>query len=131
MMHYVTGSLSRRFAPFALALLITAGAQAASVSSTLTLTGTTTISTSGYVNTGNITLTNVGNGTFASTIPLSALTGSTVTATFTITLSGGTLVGSFTEPASHPVRAPAPAPYRWPSRVAPAASPGIREVSRR
>jgi uncharacterized protein (TIGR03437 family) len=50
------------------------------------------------VNTGNITLTNVGNGTFASTIPGSAITSSTVTATFTITLSGGTLFGSFTEP---------------------------------
>jgi uncharacterized protein (TIGR03437 family) len=81
-----------------MALLITAGAQAASVSSTLTLTGTTTITASGYVNTGQITLTNVGSGTFASTIPDSALTGLTVTAPFTITLSGGTLVGTYTEP---------------------------------
>jgi uncharacterized protein (TIGR03437 family) len=89
-----------RVLPFALALLITAGAQAASVSSTLTLTGTTTISGSSYVNTGNITLTNVGSGTFASTIPITALTGSTVTAPFTITLSGGTLVGTYTEPVS-------------------------------
>ena len=86
---------------FVLALLIAAGAQAATVSSTLTLTGTTTISASGYVNSGQITLTNVGSGTFASTIPLSALeTGSaTVTAPFTITLSGGTLVGTYTEPS--------------------------------
>jgi uncharacterized protein (TIGR03437 family) len=92
------GSTFRGFAPFALALLITAGAQAASVSSTLTLTGTATITASGYVNSGQITLTNVGSGTFASTIPLSAITGSTVMANFTITLSGGTLFGSFTEP---------------------------------
>ena len=97
-MHYVTGL--KRLAPFALALLVTAGAQAASVSSTLTLTGTTTISASGYVNSGQITLTNVGSGTFASTIPLTALTGSTVTASFTITLSGGTLTGTYTEPTS-------------------------------
>jgi uncharacterized protein (TIGR03437 family) len=87
---------------FVLALLIAAGAQAATVSSTLTLTGTTTISGSGYVNSGQITMSNVftGSGTFASTIPLTALeTGSaTVTANFTITLSGGTLFGSFTEP---------------------------------
>jgi uncharacterized protein (TIGR03437 family) len=95
MMRIVQRSL---FAPFALALLVTAGAQAASVSSTLTLTGTTTISASGYVNTGQITLTNVGSGTFASTIPGSAITGSTVKADFTITLTGGTLFGSFTEP---------------------------------
>jgi hypothetical protein len=87
-----------RVLPFALALLITAGAQAASVSSTLTLTGTTTISASGYVNTGQITLTNVGSGTFASTIPLTALTSATVTAPFTITLTGSTLVGTYSEP---------------------------------
>ena len=97
-MHYVAGL--RRFAPFALALLVAAGGQAATVSSTLTLTGTTTISSSGYVNAGQITLTNVGSGTFASTIPLTALTGSTVTASFTITLSGGTLTGTYTEPTS-------------------------------
>jgi uncharacterized protein (TIGR03437 family) len=62
------------------------------------LTGTTTISASGYVNTGQITLTNVGSGTFASTIPLTALTSATVTAPFTITLTGGTLVGTYSEP---------------------------------
>ena len=49
-------SLFGRFAPFALALLITAGAQAANVSSTLTLNGTTTISGAGYVNAGQVTL---------------------------------------------------------------------------
>ena len=83
---------------FALALLISVCAQAATVSSTLTLNGTTTISSAGYVNSGQITLTNVGSGTFASTIPTSAITSSTVTANFTITLTGGTLFGSFTEP---------------------------------
>ena len=83
-----------------MALLITAGAQAASVSSTLNLTGTTTISASGYVNSGQITMSNVftGSGTFASTIPLTALTSATVTAPFTITLTGGTLVGTYSEP---------------------------------
>ena len=98
MVRFVTESTFRRFAPFALALLLTTCAQAASVSSTLTLTGTTTISASGYVNTGNITLTNVGSGTFASTIPLTGLTSATVTAPFTITLTGGTLVGTYSEP---------------------------------
>jgi len=94
------GSIFRVFAPFALALLIAAGAQAASVSGTLTLTGTTTISSSGYAITGQITMTNVGSGTFSSTIPLSALTSSTVSAPYTITLSGGTLIGTYTEPVS-------------------------------
>ena len=89
-----------RVLPFALALLVTAGAQAATVSSTLTLNGTTTITASGYVNSGQITLTNVGSGTLASTIPDSAITGSTVMANFTITLSGGTLIGTYTEPVA-------------------------------
>jgi len=35
---------------------------------------------------------------FASTIPLTALTSATVTAPFTITLTGGTLVGTYSEP---------------------------------
>jgi uncharacterized protein (TIGR03437 family) len=104
MIRIVRRSLSRRFAPFALALLIAAGAQAANVSSTLTLNGTTTISGTGYVNAGQITLTITGSptlsGTFASTIPFSAITGSTVAASFTITLSGGTLIGTYTEPVS-------------------------------
>jgi hypothetical protein len=102
-MHFVTGL--RRFAPFALALLVTAGAQAASVSSTLTVTGTATLSSTSFVNTGQVTLTNLGSGgatvtgTFSSTINLlTDITGSSVTSKFTITLSGGTLTGTYTEP---------------------------------
>ena len=102
-MHYVTGL--RRSAPFALALLITAGAQAASVSSTLTVNGTATLSGTAFVNTGQATLTNLGSGgatvtgTFASTINLlTDITGTSVTSKFTITLSGGTLTGTYTEP---------------------------------
>jgi uncharacterized protein (TIGR03437 family) len=102
-MHYVTGL--RRFAPFALALLITAGAQAASVSSTLTINGTATLSSTSFVNTGQVSLTNLGSGgatvtgTFASTINLlTDITGTSVTSKFTITLSGGTLTGTYTEP---------------------------------
>jgi uncharacterized protein (TIGR03437 family) len=103
------GTIFRKFAPFALALLITAGAQAASVSSTLTLTGTTTITSNDtiFTNSGQVTLTNLGSGggtlsgTFASTVNLQTpgvVTGSSVTAPFTITLSGGTLIGTYTEP---------------------------------
>src|ERR1035438_3187528 len=103
MMHCVTGL--RRLAPFALALLITAGAQAASVSSTLTVNGTATLSGTAFVNTGQATLTNLGSGgatvtgTFASNINLlTDITGTSVTSKFTITLSGGTLIGTYTEP---------------------------------
>jgi uncharacterized protein (TIGR03437 family) len=107
MVRFVTGHSFKRLAPFALALLITAGAQAAS--STLALTGTTTISISGssisYANTGTATLAITGgptlSGTFTATIPTSALTGSTVTVPFTITVStGNTLVGTYTEPTN-------------------------------
>jgi uncharacterized protein (TIGR03437 family) len=117
MMPYITGlyvvpaiarrSNFRRFAPFALALLITAGAQAANVSSTLTISnGTTTITATAFVIAGNVTLTNLGSGgatvsgTFASSIGTSNVTGLSVTSNFTITLSGGTLTGTYTEPLS-------------------------------
>jgi uncharacterized protein (TIGR03437 family) len=54
-----------------------------------------------FVMAGQVTLTNVGSGTFASTINLlTNLSGSTVTAPFTITLSGGTLTGTYTEPVT-------------------------------
>ncbi len=82
------------------ALLLCAGAQAATVSSTLTLTGTTTLSGANYVMAGQVTLTNVGSGTFASTIDLTKISGTSVSAPFTITLSGGTLVGTYTEPVA-------------------------------
>ena len=103
MMRYATGTLLKRFAPFALALLVTAGAQAATVNTTLTLTGTAALNSSGaYVVTGTATLTGLGSGgatlsgTFASTISLTNITGSTLTAPFTITISSGnTLIGTW------------------------------------
>src|ERR1039458_3517285 len=90
--------MKRTFLTLSLALLACAGAQAATVRSTFTLTGTATLSATGFVMTGQATLTNVGSGTFASTI--SGITSATVTAPFTITLSGGTLTGTYTEPLS-------------------------------
>jgi hypothetical protein len=91
-------SIFRRFAPFALALLITAGAQAATVTSTFTLSnGSFAISSSGsYSITGQATMSNVytGAGTFATTT--FSITGATVTVPFTITVSAGnTLTGNF------------------------------------
>ena len=90
-----------KFWRFTAALLLCAGAQAATVTSTLTITGTTTMSGTTFTMAGQVTLTNVGSGTFASTISLlTNLSGSTVTAPFTITLSGGTLTGTYTEPVT-------------------------------
>ncbi len=92
--------MKRTFSTLALALLICMGAQAASVSSTLTVTGTATLGATGFTIAGNCTVTNVGTGTFASTISFAGLTGTTVTSPFTITLSGGTLTGTYTEPVA-------------------------------
>src|ERR1017187_5220671 len=94
--------MKRTFLTLSLALLACAGAQAATVSSTLTLTGTATLSAAGFVMTGQATMPGVysGNGTFASTISLTSITSTTVTSDFTITLSGGTLAGKYTEPVA-------------------------------
>ena len=94
--------MKRTFLTLSLALLACAGAQAATVSSTLTLTGTATLGGTGFVMTGQATMPGVysGNGTFASTISLTNITSTTVTAPFTITLTGGTLTGTYTEPLS-------------------------------
>jgi uncharacterized protein (TIGR03437 family) len=92
--------MKRTFSTLVVALLVCVGAQAASVSSTLTLTGTATLSAAGFVITGQATMTGVysGSGTFASTISLAGISSATVTAPFTITLSGGTLTGTYSEP---------------------------------
>jgi uncharacterized protein (TIGR03437 family) len=94
--------MKRTFSTLSLALLVCVGAQAATVSSTFTLTGTATLSATGFALTGQATMTGVysGSGTFASTIPLAGLASTTVTAPFTITTSGGTLTGNYTEPTA-------------------------------
>ncbi|MGA9627525.1 MAG: hypothetical protein WBQ65_23830 [Bryobacteraceae bacterium] len=96
MVRFVTGSTFKKFAPFAVALLITAGAQAATVSSTFALTGSLTVSST-YAITGQATMSGVyaGNGAFSGTV---SLTGSTPTSpNYTITVSAGnTLTGIFT-----------------------------------
>jgi uncharacterized protein (TIGR03437 family) len=92
--------MKRTFSTLALALLVGAGAQAASVGSTLTLTGTATLGAAGFTITGQATMTGVysGSGTFASTISIAGITSATVTSPFTITTTGGTLTGTYTEP---------------------------------
>src|ERR1035441_3350252 len=90
--------MKRTFWTLALALLAWGGAQAARGRSTLTLAGTATLGITGFAITGTANLTNVGSGTFASTIDITKITGTTVTSPFTITLSGGTLTGTYTEP---------------------------------
>src|ERR1039458_7919042 len=92
--------MKRTFLTLSLALLACAGAQAATVSSNFTLTGTATLSAAGFVMAGQATVTNVGSGTFASTISLTNITSTTVTAPFTITLTGGTLTGTYSEPVA-------------------------------
>src|ERR1019366_4450406 len=88
------------FSTLVLALLVGAGAQAATVSSTLTLTGTATLGATGFTIPAQATMPGVysGSGTFASTISIAGITSTTLTSPFTITVTGGTLTGTYTEP---------------------------------
>jgi len=83
---------AKKYASLALALLVCAAAQAATISTTLTVNATVSVGTS-LTATGTATLTNIGNGAFSATVPLTGLTGTTVNASYTITVSSGTLSG--------------------------------------
>jgi uncharacterized protein (TIGR03437 family) len=87
----------------ALALLVCAGAQAATISTTLTVNATETIGATGGVTVaGTATLTNgVGSGTFSATLAFAA-SASGYTGPYTITLSGSgsTITGVFTMPSA-------------------------------
>ncbi len=94
-MRCVARSIFTRFAPFALALLIAAGAQAATVSSTFTLTASAPLTGTSLALTGQATMSGVytGNGAFTSTVSLT----SSAPADYTITVSpGNVLSGKFT-----------------------------------
>src|SRR5713226_8599121 len=95
-----TQLMKRTFTSFALALLISAGAQAATIATTLTVTATTAVGSTGITANGTATLTNIGSGPIVGTLPLTSLAGATATATFTITLSGGTLTGTLSVPTA-------------------------------
>jgi uncharacterized protein (TIGR03437 family) len=92
--------MKRTFSTLVLVLLVGAAAQAATVSSTLTLTGTATLGATGFTITGQATMPGVysGSGTFASTISIAGITSTMLTSPFTITVTGGTLTGTYTEP---------------------------------
>jgi uncharacterized protein (TIGR03437 family) len=91
------GSIFRVLAPFALALLITAGAQAATINgSTFTLTASAPLTGTSLVLTGQAGMSGVYTGNSAAFSSTISLTGSTP-APFTITVSSGnTLTGTFT-----------------------------------
>jgi uncharacterized protein (TIGR03437 family) len=88
----------------ALALSLGTIAQAATISTTLTVNATGTLSSSAVTVTGTATMPNVysGAGTFSGTLPLtpSNLSATNATGTFTITLSGGTLTGTLSLPVT-------------------------------
>ena len=96
---HLIGSVPCKFAGATLALLVCAGAQAATISTTLTVNATLTIGAS-VAATGTASLTNgVGNGTFSATLAASA---SGFSGPYTITLSGGggTITGTLTVPTA-------------------------------
>ncbi len=80
-----------------LILMAVAASEAATINSTLTVNATGSIGATGITASGPITLSGVGSGTFTATAPLS-LTSQTITADFTATLSGGTLIGKLSFP---------------------------------
>jgi uncharacterized protein (TIGR03437 family) len=91
--------MTRPIVPFALALLICAGAHAATINTLLTVDATASLGAS-ITATGTATLTNIGNGTFSGALSLTPDASGNLSATFTITLSGGggTLTGKLLIP---------------------------------
>jgi uncharacterized protein (TIGR03437 family) len=87
---------------FTLILLLCAAGGAATTSTTLTVdaSGALDASFTSFKATGTATLSGIGNGTFTTTLNLSSITGANVTAPYTITLSGGTITGNITLPAT-------------------------------
>ncbi len=90
--------MNRTIARYALPLLLCLGAQAATTQTTLTVTATATLSGTSVAVSGTAKLTNIGDGTFSSTVSLTSITGTGVTAPFTITLSNGTITGTLAVP---------------------------------
>jgi uncharacterized protein (TIGR03437 family) len=87
----------------ALALTLGSIAEAATISTTLTVNGTGTLSGTAVTATGTATMPNVysGSAAFAGSLPLSGISGSNVVGTFTITPStGGTTTGTLSVPLS-------------------------------
>jgi uncharacterized protein (TIGR03437 family) len=90
----------------ALAVLAGAIANAATTTTQTTLTvtnATVTLSGTSLAVAGpSTTLSNIGNGTFAATVPFANVTGTSVTAPFTITLTGGanTITGNLIVPTA-------------------------------
>ena len=86
----------------ALALSLGTIAPAATISTALTVNATGTLSSTAVTATGSATMPSVfaGTGTFSGSLPLTGLSGTNASGTFTITLSGGTLTGTLTLPVS-------------------------------
>jgi len=87
---------------FSLSLLLCAAGVAATTNTTLTVdcAGTLSLTTGAFNCTGTAGLSGVGNGTFTGSLNVASITGANVSAPFTITLSGGTVTGTITVPAS-------------------------------
>ncbi len=95
--------MTRKHSIFALGLLLCSAAYAATVNTTLSVNASGPLGTTGVTTTGPATLTNIGSGTFTSSLALSALTGGgqNATAPFTITLStGDKITGNLLIPVS-------------------------------
>src|SRR4051812_36245442 len=90
------------FKSFSLSLLLCAAGVAATTNTTLTVdaSGSLSLTTGAFNATGTASLSGIGNGTFTGSLNVASITGANVSAPFTITLSGGTVTGTITVPAS-------------------------------
>src|SRR5690349_3178856 len=96
--------MTRIRASLTLAALLCAAAQAATISTTITVNAKATLSaaTASFAITGTTNMTGgIGAGTLSSNVSLTSLVGTNAVADYTITVtSGGTLTGKLTVPTS-------------------------------
>jgi len=94
--------MGRMFKVFGLSLLLCAAGVAATTNTTLTVdsSGSLSLTTGTFTANGTASLSGIGSGTFSGSLNVASITGANVSAPFTITLSGGTLTGTITVPAT-------------------------------
>jgi uncharacterized protein (TIGR03437 family) len=94
--------MTRLSAVLASALLASAIAPAATISTTLTVSATAVLGATGFTITGTSNFTGgIGNGSLSASVPISGISSDPVKTTFTITLAaGGTMTGTLSVPQS-------------------------------
>jgi uncharacterized protein (TIGR03437 family) len=92
--------LVKNYTNLVLVLMAATAAHAATSSITLAVNTSVSVGTTAITASGTATVTNptATNGTFSANIPLSGVSGSTISGTYTVTVSGGSFSGTLTLP---------------------------------